>query len=146
MKAVRFVIPGRPIVKKNGQKVLTVFKNGIKTKRKVNTIQYSIWQSLAAPYLLKAKQQVQRPLGMPLNASFRFYFKNRKSEADLSALYEGIQDELKTYGIIVDDRLIRAHNGSEKIFDPKATERIEVELVPLDEWKRKNTQKAQQEA
>ncbi|AHZ84658.1 hypothetical protein EP01_06870 [Bdellovibrio bacteriovorus] len=116
----------------------SVVVHGYLTKRKVNSSAFVMWQALAQPYLEHARRRVPRPFNVPLNASFKFYFKNRASEADLSALYEGIQDELQTFGIITNDRLIHAHNGSEKIFDPREPERLEVELTPLHEWKSKN--------
>lgn len=138
MKSLKFVVPGRAIVKKNTAKVRTVWRDNVPTKRKVCSPQYQLWAGNALPYLINIGRRLKRPIKVKLNASFKFYFKNHSGEADLAALYEGIQDEMVNSGIITDDRLIYAHNGSEKIYDPKEPERIEVELMPLDEWKRLN--------
>lgn len=125
------VIPGRPMVKKNGQKVVTIRRGRRSFKTKVNTPQYQEWENEAAKTVRRARHQINGPINCHIHARFIFYFENRQAEADLSNLYEGIQDVLKTQGIIVDDILIESHDGSRKRF--YQTPRLEVKLYEYQE-------------
>ncbi len=124
------VIPGRPMVKKNNQKVVTIRRGRRSFKTKVNTPQYQEWENEAAKTVRRARHQVNGPIECHIHARFIFYFENRQSEADLSNLYEGIQDILKKEGVIADDVLIESHDGSRKRFYQKP--RLEVALFEYD--------------
>lgn len=95
------LILGRPIVKKNTQRVI----GSGKRKRVIYSKKFLQWQSIA-------NSTIQRGAGVallinePIEAHFKFYFKNRSAEADVSNLVEGPQDVLKKTGIIADDKLI----------------------------------------
>lgn len=119
------------MVKKNNQKVVTIRRGRRSFKTKVNTPQYQEWESEAAKAVRKARHQVNVPISCHIHARFIFYFENRQSEADLSNLYEGIQDILKKEGVIADDVLIESHDGSRKRFYQKP--RLEVALFAYNE-------------
>ncbi len=74
----------------------------------------------------------QRPFRGKLRLQVVFYFQNRSSESDLSALYEGIQDELQVMGVIENDKHIFSHDGSTKIFSETERQRTEVSLFTID--------------
>lgn len=117
------VIPGRPYVKKNGQKV--VRRGNFTTV--VYTKNYRFWESVATQCLLNAPKGP--PIDFPVNMKMIAFFKDRQAEADLSALYEGIQDCLQKSSIIQNDKWIHAHDGSRKIFYEEP--RMEITLTRL---------------
>jgi Holliday junction resolvase RusA-like endonuclease len=115
-------IPGRAYVKKNGASMVG---NG-KFKKLIYTPQYQAWEKTA---ILQVRQKrIQSTISFPINLKVIFYFDNRMAEADLSALYEGIQDVLQSEGVIANDRLIVGHNGSTKVFG-EGEPRMEVEIT-----------------
>jgi Holliday junction resolvase RusA-like endonuclease len=108
-------IPGRPIIKKNTQKVVRL-KNGRRVK--IDSPRYKTWKHQASAYIKQAllKHNINAPLSTDLQLTAIFHFKNRQAEPDLSNLYEGIQDLLQEMGVIKDDKLIQSHDGSRKVF------------------------------
>jgi Holliday junction resolvase RusA-like endonuclease len=112
-------ISGRPIVKKNTQKVVR-FKNGF--TKKIDSPQYQKWKTNALFWIYQARRDhindahQFKQIDTPIQASFRFYFNNHQAEADLSNLLEGPADLLKESGIIKDDSLIHSFDGSRKVF------------------------------
>lgn len=121
------IVFGRPYVKKNNQRA---FGAG-RFKRIVYSKKYLAWESRTLTVVRAAafEQQVRR-IDFPVRATFRFFFENRQSEPDLSALYEGIQDVLEKAGVILNDKLILSHDGSGKFFGSEP--RTEVELYRLE--------------
>lgn len=107
----RCEIPGRPIVKKNTQRVYGVGKS----RRAVYSSKYLRWRDIALLEMRKAWDSFD-PIEVKVNAKMVFCFKNMRSEPDLSNLYEGPQDVLQMAGVLKDDRLIYSHNGSTKLF------------------------------
>lgn len=124
MSAILFqiTIPGRAYCKKNTQRVVGFGKS----KRAIYSPQYISWEKTAMLTIRQNKKPISA-IGFPVNMKAIFYFENHSAEADLSALYEGIQDVLEKEEIILNDRLILGHNGSTKIFGEKP--RVEVELT-----------------
>lgn len=122
-------IPGRPIVKKNTQKVVRL-KSGV--YKKIDSPTYKAWKHQAQVYIKQAilKCKITAPISTEMQMTAIFHFKNRQAEPDLSNLYEGIQDLLKEMGVIKDDRLIQSHDGSRKVFGEK--EGISCEIKALD--------------
>lgn len=105
------VIPGRPYVKKNSQKVVRL-RNGRKTK--INTEQFSDWEKIALAYTNRLIPR--KPIDVPLRMRCIFCFADRSAMADLSALYEGIQDVLQKQKIIMNDSQIKSHDGSRCVY------------------------------
>jgi len=116
-------IPGRPIVKKNTQRT---YGSGRSTRR-VSSPRYTSWA-------LNARAACNRQFKGALvdclvTASFRFYFKDRSGEADVSNLVEGPQDILVESQIISDDKLVRKI-VAEKFFGHEP--RTEIELFKYE--------------
>lgn len=124
----RVIIPGRPYVKKNNQRAVG---NG-KFKRIIYSPQYKKWEGIAHAKILESLYNAGsfRAIIAPVNMCALFYFANRQAEPDLSALYEGIQDVLQKAGVIENDKLIYAHDGSRKIFGQEP--RVEIELTAME--------------
>jgi Holliday junction resolvase RusA-like endonuclease len=117
----KVTIPGRSYVKKNNAKVYG--------KRLVYSKNYINWRNQAHLQIALAKKAFGNlPLNQTLNLKVVCYFEHRQAEPDLSALYEGVQDELQAMGVIENDKLIIGHDGSTKIFYSK-TPRMEVEIT-----------------
>ena len=116
-------ISGRCAVKKNNKRVF---------KRHGRTIVLSsekvlAWERLALPLIIRAKT---RPMiDFPVEARFKFYFKNRQHEPDVSNLTEAPQDLLQKAGVIQNDKLI-VRIVAEKFFGEEP--RTEIELWPYE--------------
>ncbi len=104
-------LPGRCYVKKGTQKV---FGN-----RLVYSPQFQMWQRQAILEIanIKMKLNWKQPVTDFVHLKCLFFFGNHQAEADLSALYEGVQDVLEKCKIIENDRLILSHDGSRKLFE-----------------------------
>ncbi len=116
-------IPGRAYVKKNSAKVYR--------GRMIYSPQYRAWKQIAQLHI-KAHSQLytgQLPFTGRLRMQAVFYFENHSAEPDLSALYEGIQDELQAMGVIENDRQIYSHDGSTKAFNERAGLRVSLFLI-----------------
>jgi len=128
-------LPTRVAIKKNS----TQRKYSFKKKRSYTcpSDRYLKWEASMYPVLkqimlkLTPKEKALLPISTPLRAQFKFYFKNHKSEPDLSNCYEAPQDLLQKCGVIVDDKLIHSHDGSRKYFDCP-NERVEIKLFVLE--------------
>ncbi len=116
----RAIIPGRPIVKKNTQRT---YGRG-KSTRRVSTPRFRSWEQGAMAELAKGNS---RPLiEVPVTAIYRFYFKDRQAEADVSNLCEAPGDLMEQAGVLKNDRLIR-RVIAEKFFGHQP--RTEIELI-----------------
>ena len=90
---------------------------------------YELWATDAALEISSAWRR-RPPIRKPVNAKMVFYLKNHQHEADLSNMYQGIEDLLQECGVLVNDKLIYSHDGSRKVFG-QALERVEIELTPF---------------
>ena len=118
-------IPGRAYVKKNGAKVFG--------HKLVYTPQYQGWKQTARLYIKtqgKFFSNAELPFRGRLRLQAVFFFTDRRSEPDLSALYEGVQDELQAMQIIENDKHIVSHDGSTKVFG-HPEQRVEVSLFSI---------------
>lgn len=113
---IDFTIYGKPVVKKNNQKVSVYNKRPVK----YNTPAYMHWENFAYSQLADVVKAYERMTGLKwktidftVNMRARFFVPTF-GVVDLSALYEGIQDCMKKAGIIEDDNawLIISHDGS----------------------------------
>lgn len=108
------VIPGQPVVLKNGKRMVTNKHTGkimpIKSKKVERYYKSSI------PVI---KQQVKAPvIDYPVHLELIFYgaWKSRGGNVpDLSNLYEAVQDLFTKCGVYVDDRLVESHDGSRRV-------------------------------
>ncbi len=111
MEPVNLVILGVPRVKKNTQRaVIAVNKKSRKPYPKiVMTPAYRAWQKSAGPQIRRQKPVLE--ISQPVNLQCRFYM-DTAVKVDLSALYEGIQDELVACGVLSDDNysIVASHD------------------------------------
>lgn len=117
-------IPGRPVVKKNTQRIV---RHGGKT--------FAVYSKLFSAYRTRALfefKQARVALGLTLagelHASYTFHFKNRQGEADVSNLIEAPQDCLAESLIIQNDKQIMSLDA-QKIYD--GTEKSVVRLYEI---------------
>lgn len=120
-------IPGRAYCKKTTQRAVGYGK----FKRIIYSPQYRKWEAGAILAVRASSKNNPWFYETPVIMTARFYFKDRQGEADLSALYEGIQDVLEKCGVIKNDKLIVGHDKCGKFFGHLP--RIEVELYPVQE-------------
>lgn len=114
-------IPGRPVVKKNTQRVV-----GYGNKRHVvYSNKWRIWERDASIYIARERQKFSLPITMPCEIYLEFHFKDRHAEPDTSNLVEGPQDILQKMGIIANDKLFVQLRARKLITgDPKTIIRI----------------------
>jgi len=128
---MKFVIGGQPSVKKNNQRVSFRGKYPVK----YNTPSYTRWQADARPQIqiqaLKFRDQL--PITTPINLQCLFFMGTAR-RVDLSALYEGIQDELVKMGVLEDDNynIVSSHDGSGVRID-RQNPRMEITITPIKE-------------
>lgn len=124
---LELTVYGDPAVKKNNQKVVWVGRFPNKKPVKIDTPFYKEWKKQAEQQLAIEKKPAE-PIDYPVNLKCLF-FKRTRGTVDLSALYEGIQDELVTAGFLADDnyKIVAGHDGSRVIWD-KENPRIEVTI------------------
>lgn len=120
------VLEGRCGIKKNGKKIYRAGKRLIIA----SSDNYKAWERTAALQLLQTKAQTQfvLPVSCPINLACRFHFPNHQGEADLSNLYQGIEDLLEKLEIIENDKQIYSHNGSAKLFGSESF-KTEIEIT-----------------
>jgi Holliday junction resolvase RusA-like endonuclease len=115
-------IPGRPIVKKNTQRVVGLRGGG---RRVIYSANYTKWANAACTAVERSREANSSPIRQPIIGVFRFYFKNYASEPDVSNLIEGPQDILTKCRVIDDDKLFR-RVVAEKFFGEEP--RVEIEI------------------
>lgn len=110
------VIPIRCIVKKNQQRVISIGKR----KTVIYSPQYRRFQKQAQLGFVRSRMEIKDHSRFPiigeLTVHYRFGFKNRQGEADVSNLIEGPQDILAECGIIKNDKQIK-YLTAEKVFE-----------------------------
>lgn len=121
---MRLVILGAPRTKKNhGSRKM--FGCQLKT---VPSDAWMAWRDSAV--LQIAATRFQRvPDGRPLNCSALFY--RDANRGDAVGYYQGLADVLEEAGVVSDDRLIAAWDGSRLRKDAK-NPRVELILYPLE--------------
>lgn len=104
-------------------------------------------------YLKLTEQRILRKLTQPIdifvNAQFLFYFPvdefyTKKGEiskklADLSNLYCGPEDALQATNIITNDRLIRHHNGSDRLVSDDGKYHLSILLTRCEQYETMKT-------
>lgn len=123
---VTFTIKGNPIVKKNTQRVVGYGK----AKRAIPSKAYVEW-AREFHKQLGTKRLPDHMIDYPINLKCLFY-KSTSGVVDMSALFEGIQDELKEAGVIIDDNctIVAGHDGS-RVYVDREDPRIEVTITAM---------------
>ena len=127
-QVLRYVITGHPYVKKNNMKLVMRGKKLVR----IPTTNYQEWAR-------SAHEQIARhinpgsPINHPVNLQCHFYVRTY-GVVDLSALYEGIQDELVKMGVLEDDnfKIVASHDGSRVFVDPD-NPRMEITITRRDD-------------
>lgn len=126
---IEFIIPVRPITKKNSQQIITVRGRNILIPSK----QYREFEKECLPYLnhVKATTGV---INYPINLQTIFYVEKRL-KYDLSNLHEAIDDAMVKSGLLLDDNrdIIAAHDGS-RVYHDKFNPRIEITITKMEDY------------
>lgn len=128
MYLAKLTILGVPRVKKNNQAVvLARSKTGKYFPKKVDTKAYKEWRKSAIPQINLQKPSIE--IDFPVNLECKFYM-DTAVKVDLSALYEGIQDELVATNVLTDDNylIVASHDGS-GVFIDKDNPRMEITIT-----------------
>lgn len=120
-------VPGRAGIKKNRTQRRFLPKQGRYVTMPSDA--YIAWADFASVHVSQALA-ARDPIMIPLEANYRFYFKNRANEADVSNCVEGIADVMQKVGVFKDDRQIMRFTA-EKFFGHEP--RTEVDLYPFNE-------------
>lgn len=128
MHLAKLIILGVPRVKKNNQAVvLARSKTGKYFPKKVDTRAYKEWRKSAIPQINLQKPSIE--IDFPVNLECKFYM-DTAVKVDLSALYEGIQDELVETNVLTDDNylIVASHDGS-GVFIDRDNPRMEITIT-----------------
>jgi len=125
---VRFVIPGRPITKKNSSRIII----NARTKRPmvIPSPQYKEYEQAALWHL---KQYVGPTFGGPVRVRALYWLPDRRSRPDLLGLEEATADILEAAGIVANDRMIVSWDGSRIAGYDKERPRVEIEITEAEE-------------
>lgn len=105
-------IPGKVGIKKNARKIIRVGRRIMS----VPSDNFKRWEINALNQLYKERMCRSSTISGPLMVEYRFHFKNRQNEPDVSNCVEGPQDCLEKSKIIENDRqIIRLF--AEKVID-----------------------------
>ncbi len=118
----KIVIPGNPGIKKNAGRMV----NARGRRFRVPSERYMIWERTAKQILMTWPEP---PVEVPFILKCSFFVPDNRAR-DLSNLYEGIQDVLKTMRVIKDDawQYLAGHDGS-RVYIDKENPRTEVEII-----------------
>ena len=122
---IKITIPGRPITKKNSQRMI-LLKNGRRMVRP--SVQFEAYQEAAAWAIGNHKGLM---LTGPVNVK-AVYFMPTRGRVDLLNLLEATCDILVHYGVLEDDnsRVVASHDGS-RVFYDKTNPRAEIEIAEV---------------
>ncbi len=129
MHPTKFVITGNPPIKKNSRDIVRNPKTG-----RMYPIKGKALQGMEESAIYELQSQKFRNFTKfthAIRVKFLFY-RGTRHNVDLSNLYEFAQDVLQSAGIIENDCLIEAHDGSRKYYDPE-NPRTEIYIYPFEE-------------
>lgn len=122
---IKITIPGRPITKKNSQRMI-LLKNGRRMVRP--SAQFEAYQE-AAGWAIGPHRGLM--LTGPVNVK-AVYFMPTRGCVDLLNLLEATCDILVHYGVLEDDNswVVASHDGS-RVFYDKTNPRAEIEIAEV---------------
>lgn len=127
-KALSFVIHGPPVTKKNSARIARR-KDG--TPFVLPSSQAAKWSRIAIQQLIVQKPRGLWPaIAVPVNCRALVYRERRVG--DLLNYLQAIADALEDAGVVVDDKLCVAWDGSRLMHD-KLRPRVEITLAPFEE-------------
>ena len=123
-----FIIYGRPITKKNSQRIVTVGGHPkiIPSRQYREYEEKALWQLRVSKRVL---QELQTPIVGPVNVACVYYMPTRH-KVDLLNLMEATMDILVRAGILEDDnsRVVASHDGCAVLYD-KQQPRVEISIT-----------------
>lgn len=128
MEEIKIIIKGKPITKKNSQRILRT-KDGrafIAPSRA-----YKQYEKTAGKYIPAEKR-----IGIAERITVKcLYYMPTLRAVDMTNLLEATDDVLVKYGVLADDncRIIASHDGSRVLHD-KLNPRTEVYITPFEEY------------
>jgi len=124
---IRLTIPGRPITKKNSQRIIINRRTG--RPMVIPSKQYKEYEAASLWHL---KQYRIRTITKPVNVCARYWMPDRRSKPDLLGLQQATADILETAGIVEDDVLIVSWDGSRVMGVDKLNPRVEIEIRSVE--------------
>lgn len=124
---IQIVIKGRPITKKNHQRIV---KAGNGRRYVQPSEQYKEYEELA---LWQIKGNARKKIDVPCNVKCLYYMPTRH-RVDLVNLLEATCDILVTAGVLADDNrdVVYSMDGSRVLYD-KHNPRVEITIEAVDE-------------
>jgi Holliday junction resolvase RusA-like endonuclease len=123
---MRLVIDGPPRTKKTSNRIVTRKRDG--RQFVIPSSANEAWTKSAVKQLLV--QSYAPPIRTPVTMRATIY--REKNLGDLIGYLQAIADALEEAGVVTNDRLIMAFDGSRMLKDA-ARPRVEIELLPLVE-------------
>lgn len=122
MEKIKFAIPGRPVTKKNSQRL--IYNQKIRRIIPIPSKQYKFYEQQAGYYIPYKWKMIETPVNIKC-----LYYMPTKGTVDLTNLLEATDDILVKYGVIKDDnsRILVSHDGS-RVYHDKDNPRVEIEI------------------
>lgn len=131
MGVVELVIPGRPITKKNHQRIITNRRTG--RPQVIQSKDYEAYEQAC----LWALKKYRVHFSGPVKLTARYWMPDRRSWPDLVGLLQATCDILEKAGIIEDDRNVVSVDGSEIAGIDRENPRVEIKIWQVEggEWR-----------
>lgn len=125
MDPIHITLRGRPITKKNSQRIVRAGK----FPKIIPSKQYESYQEQCVYQLMRVKKVTEKPLNMQC-----VYYMPTRHRVDLVNLLEATCDILVAADVIEDDnsKIIAGHDGSRVMYDKKDP-RVEITLTEVSE-------------
>lgn len=124
----KFIIDGKPHIKKNSRVIMRNFRTGkpfLGKSTKLRNAEKFTTLSIRS----QKNQQKLKKIDFEIIVKFSFYLPTKRLP-DLSNLYQLYEDCLEKAGVIENDKLIAGHDGSRRYLD-RERPRIEIEIFKL---------------
>lgn len=122
-----FVIEGRPVTKKNSPRIL---RSKVGRPFVAPSAQSQRWQRDAAIEMLRTRRRAGWTKAYDVPVNLRALIYRDRDVGDLDNYIALICDTLEDGGIVTDDKLVRAHDGSRLLID-RARPRVEITITEL---------------
>lgn len=125
MEPIQITLRGRPITKKNSQRIVRAGK----FPKIIPSKQYESYQEQCVYQLMRVEKVRKKPLNMQC-----IYYMPTKHRVDLVNLLEATCDILVAADVIEDDncKIIASHDGSRVLYD-KTNPRVEITLTDVSD-------------
>lgn len=131
---IQFIIPIKPVTKKNSQQIIPIKTKTGKMRHIITpSAEYKKFEKECLPYLNRVKAEIG-VINYPINLECVF-FVEKKLKYDLSNLLNAIDDSLVHSGLILDDNrdIIAGHDLS-RVYHDKFNPRIEIKITEMQDY------------